>query len=138
MGKISVFTLYTPFSLNMIQQKVGSESGVLDLSSPTGYRKWDAQKQELIVSKVRSPKPDRVGVPVMTLVGMYDPIQPSEMQSFIYPALYGNWGNVFSPDTTRNSDPALVQSRCSLEVTHENGKTYRFPLNDEIAASEVK
>ena len=131
MGKISMFTLYTPFSLNMIQNKVGGESGILDPNSPTGYRKWDAKKQSMVVSKVNSPKPDRIGIPVMTLLGMYDPIQPSEMPSFIYPALYGNWGNVFSPDTLRNSNPELAQSRCSLEVTDENGKTYRFPLNDE-------
>ena len=131
MGKISVFTLHTPFSLNMIQQKVGGESGVLDPNSPTGYRKWDAKKQEMVVSEVNSPKPNRIGVPVMTLLGMYDPIQPSEMPSFIYPALYGNWGNIFSPDTLRNSDPGLAQSRCSLEVTDENGRSYVFPLHDE-------
>ncbi|WP_197455099.1 M66 family metalloprotease [Stieleria varia] len=131
MGKVSVFTLHTPFSLNMIQQKVGDESGVLDLTSPTGYRKWDAKQQEMVVWEVGSPKPDQVGVPVVTLVGVYDPIQPSNMPSFIYPALYGNWGNVFSPETIRNSDPALVQSRCVLEVTDANGREYRFPLNDE-------
>lgn len=137
LGEVSVFTLHTPFSLNMIQQKVGEQSGVLDPDSPTGYRKWNAQKQEMVVSKVDSPKPDQIGVPVVTLLGMYDPIQPSELPSFIYPALYGNWGNVFSPETLRNSDPALTQSRCSLEVTDASGKTYRFPLNDERYESNV-
>ncbi len=137
MGSVSVFTLHTPFSLNMIQQKVGGESGVLDLDSATGYRKWDAKKQLMVVSKVDTPKPNQIGVPVVTLVGMYDPIQPSDMPSFIYPALYGNWGNIFSPETLRNSDPALAQSRCSLEVTDEDGKVYRFPLNDERYDSKV-
>lgn len=137
MGNLSVFTLHTPFSLNMIQQKVGKQSGVLDPDSPTGYRKWDAEKQLMTVSEVDSPKPDRIGVPVVTLLGMYDPIQPSDLPSFIYPALYGNWGNVFSPETLRNSDPALAQSRCSLEVTDASGKTYRFPLNDERYNSKV-
>lgn len=131
MGKVSVFTLHTPFSLNMIQEKVGGQSGVLDLTSPTGYREWDAKTQTMVVSKVNSPKPDRVGVPVMTLLGMYDPIQPSNMTSFIYPALYGNWGNLFSPETLLKSDPALAQSRCSVEVLDKDGNTYRFPLNDE-------
>jgi hypothetical protein len=137
MGRVSVFTLHTPFSLNMIQQKVGGESGVLDPGSPTGYRKWDAKKQMMVVSEVSSPKPDRIGVPVVTLVGMYDPIQPSDMPSFIYPALYGNWGNIFSPETLRNSDPNLAQSRCSLEATDENGRMYRFPLHDERHDSQV-
>lgn len=131
MGKVSVFTLHTPFSLNMIQNKVGGESGVLDPDSPTGYRKWDANEQQMVVSEVSSPKPDQIGVPVMTLLGMYDPIQPSDMTSFIYPALYGNWGNVYSPETLRNSDPALAQSRCVLEVTDENGRKHRLPLHDE-------
>ena len=131
MGTISNFTLHTPFSLNMIQQKVGSESGILDAASPTGYRKWDAEEQKMKVTEVASPKPDRIGVPVMTLLGMYDPVQPSDSPSFIYPALYGNWGNVFSPDTITQSDSALAQSRCSLEVTDQQGRTYRFPLHDE-------
>ena len=131
MGTVSVFTLHTPFSLNMIQQKVGSESGVLDATSPTGYRKWDTKSKKMVVSEVNSPKPDQIGVPVVTLVGMYDPIQPSDMPAFIYPALYGNWGNVFSPETLRESDPALAQTRCSLEVTDENGRTFSFPLHDE-------
>ena len=137
MGRVSVFTLHTPFSLDMIQQKVGGQSGVLDSNSPTGYRKWDSGKQEMVVSTVDTPKPDQVGVPVVTLLGMYDPIQPSDMPSFIYPALYGNWGNVFSPETLRNSDPALVESRCSLEVTDENGQTYRFPLSADRYDSKV-
>ena len=131
MGTVSRFTLHTPFSLNMIQEKVGKESGILDPSSPTGYRKWDSEKQEMVISKVGSPKPDRVGVPVMTLLGIYDPVQPSDNESFIYPALYGNWGNLFSPETVLNSDPALAQSRCALEVTDRQGRIYRFPLHDE-------
>ena len=131
MGAVSRFTLHTPFSLNMIQEKVGKESGILDPSSPTGYRKWDSEKQEMVISKVGSPKPDRVGVPVMTLLGIYDPVQPSDNESFIYPALYGNWGNLFSPETVLNSDPALAQSRCALEVTDRQGRIYRFPLHDE-------
>ncbi|TWT95487.1 Metalloprotease StcE precursor [Neorhodopirellula pilleata] len=131
MGKISVFTLHTPYSLNMIQDKVGSESGVLDPDSPTGYRKWDAAEQTMTVSNVDSPKADLIGVPVVTLLGLYDPIQPSDMPAFIYPALYGNWGNVFSPETIRNSDPALARSRCVLEVTDQRGTVYSFPLKDE-------
>ena len=131
MGTVTKFTLHTPFSLNMIQQKVGAESGVLDASSATGYKKWDEQEQKMKVAEVASPKPDRIGVPVMTLLGMYDPVQPSESPSFIYPALYGNWGNVFSPETITQSDPALTQSRCSLEVTDQQGRTYRFPLHDK-------
>ncbi|MDC0278620.1 M66 family metalloprotease [bacterium] len=131
LGAVSVFTHHTPFSLKMIQDKVGSESGVLSDNSPSGYQNWDSQRQTMVDMEVEYPKPDRIGVPVMTLLGMYDPIQPSERQSFIYPALYGNWGNAFSPSTIKNSNPDLAQTRCTLEVTDEQKRIYRFPLHDE-------
>jgi hypothetical protein len=137
MGDVSVFTLHTPYSLNMIQETVGKQSGVLDASSPSGYKNWDATKQQMVDWEVKSPKPDQVGVPVVTLVGVYDPIPDSDLTSFIYPALYGNWGNVFSPETIKTSDPDLIQTRCHLEVTDANGKTFRFPLNDERYDAKV-
>ena len=137
MGKVSQFTLHTPFSLNMIQQKVGRESGVLAPDSPTGYRKWDAEKQEMTDFMVDSPKPDQFGVPVVTLLGMYDPVQPSEMPSFIYPALYGNWGNVFTPETLRKSTPALSQTTCSLEVIDDSGGKHLYPLDDKRHKDDV-
>lgn len=131
MGTVSKFTLHTPFSLKMIQDKVGSQSGILDTTSPTGYRKWDPETKSLVVHETEFPKPDKTGVPVMTLLGMYDPVQPSERESFIYPALYGNWGNLFSPKTIKESSPSLSQSRCTLEVVDEQGRVYQFPLHDE-------
>ena len=59
------------------------------------------------------------------------PYNRSDNESFIYPALYGNWEIYFSPETILSSDPALAQSRCALEVTDRQGRIYRFPLHDE-------
>ena len=129
MGGVSLFTLHTPFSLRLIQDKVGSQSGVLDLESPTGYRKWNQEKQALEVFESKTPKPQKVGVRVMTLLGMYDPQQSPDMTHFIYPALYGNWGNLFTPESMVQSDPTLAKTPFALEVTDASGKTHRFPLH---------
>ena len=103
MGAITEFTLHTPFSLRAIQDKVTSQSGVLDPESPTGYRKWDAGKQSMEVFQPDTPKPDLFGVPVMTLVGFYDPDQSGEPFAFplIYPALYGTGATPFPRNPTQ-------------------------------------
>jgi hypothetical protein len=129
MGGVSVFTLHTPFSLRLIQENVGSQSGVLDPSSPTGYRKWNQEKQTMEVFDSGTPKPNQFGIPVMTLLGMYDPELSSEMTHFIYPALYGNWGNVFTPENMVKKDETLANTTFFLEVAEESGKIHRFPLH---------
>jgi len=65
----------------------------------------------------------------MTLLGMYDPQQSSDMTHFIYPALYGNWGNLFTPESMVKNDPTLANSSFSLEVTEASGRKHRFPLH---------
>jgi hypothetical protein len=67
----------------------------------------------------------------MTLLGMYDPEQSKEMTHFIYPALYGNWGNLFTPDSMVKNDSTLANSPFALEVTDANGKVHRFPLHSK-------
>lgn len=131
MGPVSVFTLHTPFSLMQIQDKITEQSGVLASEHSSGYARWDAGKQAMIPSTVDTPRPDKIGVPVVTLVGFYDPDPKHEMPSFIYPALYGNWGNVFTPSTIEAHDSELAKSRCWLEVADQNGQTLRFPLQDK-------
>ena len=67
----------------------------------------------------------------MTLVGFYDPEPGHELPSFIYPALYGNWGNVYTPSTIRAHDPGWAGAKCGLEVSDQNGLTLRYPLQDK-------
>ena len=59
----------------------------------------------------------------MTLVGFYDPDQSDPMPSFIYPALYGNWGNAFSPESLLKHFPDLKATACWLQVTDANGRS---------------
>lgn len=131
MGPLSPFTLHTPYSLKLIQANLTKQSGILDAESPTGYSRWDAEQQSLVPHQVTSPKPDSVGIPVMTLVGFYDPAPGHMLTSFIFPALYGNWGNVFLPRTIEANDPELAKSKCRLEVTDADGRVLRFPLHDQ-------
>lgn len=137
LGGIGEFTLHTPFSLRAIQDNLASQSGVLDPESPTGYRKWNSEKQALEVFEAPTPKPDLFGVPVMTLVGFYDPVQTDSMPTFIYPALYGNWGNAFSPDTLSAHFPQLKDTTCRLEVTDANGGKYTFLLHSKRLKADI-
>ena len=131
MANTSVFTHHTPYSLKLIQANITAQSGVLDSASPTGYSRWDPASQTMIKLDAATPKPDNVGVPVMTLVGVYDPKPDHAFTTYIYPALYGNWGNVFSPETIRRHDPELAASRCTLDVTDADGNVLSFPLPDK-------
>lgn len=65
----------------------------LDASSPTGYVKWDQESQDYQIAQTDTPVPLKTGVPVMTLLGIYDPL--NELASQIYPPIYSNYGNVF-------------------------------------------
>lgn len=131
MGPISVFTLHTPYSLMHIQQTLTEQSGILAPDSPTGYHRWDTAAQKRVPLEAKTPKPDKSGIPVVTLVGFYDPAPGHALTSFIYPALYGNWGNIFTPATLTAHDPGLAKTRCWLQVTDASGQTLRFPLRDQ-------
>ncbi len=130
MGPTSVFTHHTPYSLKLIQANITAQSGVLDSASSTGYSRWDPDSQRMVELDAPTPKPDKIGVPVMTLVGVYDPEPEHALTSYIYPALHGNWGNVFSPETIRGHSPQLAASRCTLDVTDADGNVLSFPLPD--------
>ena len=47
------------------------------------------------------------------------------------PALYGNWGNAFSPESLLKHFPDLKATTCWLQVTDANGRKYRFPLHSK-------
>ncbi|MGL4473039.1 MAG: M66 family metalloprotease, partial [Shewanella sp.] len=57
------------------------------------YTKWDQALQTYVEADTTAPAPVQTGVPVTTLVGIYDPLGVNPSQ--IYPVLYGNYGNVF-------------------------------------------
>jgi hypothetical protein len=65
-------------------------------------------------------KPQLSGVPVVTLVGYYDP--SGQLKTYIYPALHGAYGFCYTDDSS-----ALNASDCELQVETRNG-VLRFRL----------
>jgi hypothetical protein len=90
------FTLYTPNTAAIIQKFLEGKA-VLDAASPTGFSKWNPATARMEPSpasvskappRVRAPrKPQTFGVPVVTLVGYYDPT--AALRTYAYPALHG-------------------------------------------------
>ncbi len=69
----------------------------------------------------RPRRPEQFGVPVTTLVGYYDP--ESTLPSYIYPAMHGGYGFVYTDDSD-----TLSSTACALQVETATGKTYRYGL----------
>ncbi len=91
-GTISRFTLEHPAQSRKAQRWMNNGFN-LDSSSPSGYVQWDQATQRYQTVETDTPKPQQTGVPVMTLLGIYDPY--NEKPSQIYPLVYSNYGNVF-------------------------------------------
>lgn len=91
-GTISRFTLEHPAQSRKAQRWMNNGFN-LDSHSPSGYVQWDQATQRYKAVETDTPKPQQVGVPVVTLLGIYDP--QNENPSQIYPLVYSNYGNVF-------------------------------------------
>lgn len=75
-------------------------------------------------------KPRFFGVPVVTLVGFYDPA--GKLQSYIYPALHGAYGFCYPDDTKR-----LKGTDCHLLIETQTG-VLRYQLeNQRIDANNM-
>ena len=73
-------------------------------------------------------KPELFGVPVVTIVGFYDP--QKTLPSYIYPALHGAYGFVYQSENLNTNSKG-----CLLQVSTNNGakrlyklKAYRFDV----------
>ena len=129
----SRYTFYTPYSSYLIQENL-KVSGMLDPNSPTGYSYWDENEQKYKTKVVDYPKPDKFGIKVMTLLGFYDP--EGKLPTYIYPALYGNYGNYFKPETINQREN---NTTCQLIVDnyiynlhptrYKSDKMNQFELN---------
>ncbi|MGU3227306.1 M66 family metalloprotease [Vibrio cholerae] len=91
-GTISRFTLEHPAQSRKAQRWMNNGFN-LDSHSPSGYVQWDQATQRYKAVETDTAKPQQVGVPVVTLLGIYDP--QNENPSQIYPLVYSNYGNVF-------------------------------------------
>jgi len=134
-SKLSRYTHYTGFSAKTgIQPRL--DRAIPSSSSSTGYLKWNAaqRKMEELTPTVQNDnnlfyngaktfaKPQRIGVPVFTILGGYVPETGSAV---LYPALRSNWGNVFDlPAPVAN--PTARQ--CWLSVDYANGRNQRIAV----------
>lgn len=71
-------------------------------------------------------QPLRFGVPVMTLVGYYDP--QGGLPSYIYPPLYGAYGFTYPDDSL-----TLSGKDCQLQVETHHGLLYFKLANHRVA-----
>ena len=131
------FTLYTPNSAAIIQRFLESKA-VFDASSPTGFSKWNDSTARMepyqhrveMTGAGKDPKenaergsdrkPVAFGVPVVTLIGYYDP--DGEKLSYIYPALHGAYGFCYADDSK-----SVTDADCQLVVETRAG-VLRFRL----------
>lgn len=134
-SKLSRYTHYTGFSAKTgIQPRL--DRAIPSSSSSTGYLKWNASTRQMdeLAPPVQNDnnlfyngaktfaKPQRLGVPVFTILGGYVPETGSAV---LYPALRSNWGNVFElPAPVAN--PTTRQ--CWLSVDYANGRNQRIAV----------
>ncbi|WP_025822516.1 M66 family metalloprotease [Shewanella marina] len=103
LGLVSNFTYQHPMQVRRVQAWLNSGYNQ-DPSSASYYVKWDQALQAYIDAETDFPAAAQTGVPVTTLVGIYDPMRVNASQ--IYPVLYGNYGNTFNLPEGADYTPA--------------------------------
>ena len=133
---LSQYTHYTGYSTKRAIQPA-LDKPLPTQSSPTGYQKWNASTKAMENVAPAIPNQAEVwynsasgkflaprlqGVPVVTLLGGYDPVND---QAVMYPALRSNWGNVF----TLPAQAVQAEARqCWLDVQFAGGGQQRIAL----------
>ncbi len=119
-GNVSKYTQFTNYTSEIVQKDLAKYS-VISKESPTGYMVWNEYFKQMIIQwKTNYPIPKYYDVPIMTLVGFYDPV--GKLPSHIYPALYGNLGYVYPFEKEEKTG-------CWLSV-HSSSGTENVKLED--------
>lgn len=115
-SSLSRYTHHTGYSAVYAQRWL--DRPIPDASQPGGYVKWDGAAGRLapyaFPAADRRLPPRKVGVPVYTLLGGYDPLQ----KALINPVFRGNYGNVFDLPAP-SSD--LSARACYVEISFAAG-----------------
>ncbi len=102
---VSYYNLEHPKGARRAQNWL-NDSHNLNLSTQSGFVRWDEASQAYLEADVDYAKPTEKAVPVITALGIYDPT--GENPSQVYPLTYSNYGNLFDlpePDeATYNPD----------------------------------
>lgn len=136
-SSLSHYTHYTGYSTQRSIQP-SLDRAVFSASSATGYMKWNAvtramepfepvvPKQRLVWYNSANGKfqPPRLhGVPVVTILGGYD---PETNKAVLYPAARSNWGNVYRLPTTAVNQAEPRQ--CWLDVSFGSQAAQRIAV----------
>ena len=122
---ISRYTHNTAMTTRQIQQNIKGRYFLSDskLNDVYEYLEWDEANKKIRIASDMSflqkrINPTEKGVPVITILGGYDPNTPSK--SVLYPRLRGNWGNIFGSLFTTSPEGSVY-----LEITYsDNSKEY--------------
>ncbi len=127
---ISRYTHNTAMTTRQIQQNIKDRYFLSDskIANDYKYMQWDSanKKVELagdITFLQNRISPTEKGVPVITILGGYDPDTPSK--SVLYPRLRGNWGNIFGSLFTANPEGSVY-----LEITYSDNSKEYVKLNE--------
>lgn len=127
---ISRYTHNTAMTTRQIQQNIKGRYFLSDskLNDVYEYVEWDEANKKIRIASDMSflqkrIKPTEKGVPVITILGGYDPDTPSK--SVLYPRLRGNWGNIFGSLFTANPEGSVY-----LEITYSDNSKEYVKLNE--------
>eukprot|EP00759_Apiculatamorpha_spiralis_P008212 PhF_6_TR15109/c0_g1_i1/m.23792 len=102
---------------------INNQNFTLSKGSQRTYRSngtwWTIISSSEIVGKI----PQQFGVKVTTIVGYYDPNMI--LPGYIFPALHGSYGFLYSDDTAQLTNP---QSQCSVVIQTDKGER-KFKLS---------
>ena len=136
----SALSAYTHYTGRSTQRSIqpSLDKPVPAPNSPTGYKKWNPVTRAMENHAPAVPNQGTVwfnsangkfaaprlhGVPVVTLLGGYDPVTN---KALIYPAMRSNWGNVFTLPT--QAVDGKEPRQCWLEIGFANGSQQRIAL----------
>jgi hypothetical protein len=123
-NSLSAFTHYTGYTAIRIQKSL--DRYVPDLAFASGYKAWSTADGRYVDATVRqpafnAPRPLRLGVPIYTLVGGYDPgttgasaTNPSAATSLMYAPLAASYGHTYVLDAPNLT---LATRQCWAQVT---------------------
>ncbi|MGR5464479.1 M66 family metalloprotease [Photobacterium damselae] len=133
-GLISRYTLHHPTSARRIQQNLNG-ANIIDLeNSTTGYKIWNQEQQKYVDAQVSYSAPIQKGVPVTTILGIYDPLNKNPSQ--VYPLVHSNYGNLFDlPKSDLLSEFQLEgwHSATSLTIEQKQSNIWAtIKMNNEL------
>jgi len=109
-GVVSKFTHHTGWAASQIQKFLENGSEI-DVNGT--YLRWNAASKSMEPDQIAKPRPARIGIPVMTLIGYYDP--QGLLPTTIYPPLWGSHGNTFAPSTSASPDDCRLRAYTSSD-----------------------